>query len=796
LLAALLVVGGMLMIAALVLLQRPQWVTMLPEQVFGLADASQPALEAIDWHGLEARAKAQPACQRRRSGQPSGGGDEPWSTRWIVLTTVNLPTPAVAKLAALPGWRTVVVGDRRTPANWSHPGCVFLSVEDQAALSYRILEHLPYYSYARKNVGYLYAIAHGAEVIYETDDDNLLTDDTVTLLAGDPRTVRVDGAPSVAARGVYNVYGHFGQPTVWPRGYPLDAIAVGTRAAADGENTTRLVVDAGRSAVGVEQGLADGDPDVDAIFRLTRKDDGERLEIAFDPHAPPLVLPPFTFCPFNSQNTIFHAPALWGLLIPTTTTFRVCDIWRAYWAQRLMWDAGAHVLFRAPTVLQNRNVHDYHRDFVDEIDLYRDAGRLVRFLTEWRSNADHLFARVDELTQAMERAGFWNAGDVLLVRAWLRDLLDVCYVPPAPRNPEPPVSAAAAAPAAAVARTWGSALPTALLGCGNNCVAQPVLSGTDSAACAGDAAVTGADVPVWLWDDVVMYTISFPGRHAMMRMARHTWGRHVRRLVIYTTGHDDPEVPTVLLPDPHPEWHAFDPRQSVYTSEVVPRLLELQPPAEFFINVDDDTFPLLDRIHRWLEVYKAHHNGTYPYLVWMPLPIEIKSEERADYKEQVDEVERLFGRRPGEPVGPDTLPPCKFPVGHMYGLSRQALEDMLPYYRTCPILRPGDLNVGALLCCAHSKMTEEARQDRERRTVHTGFLRGGALDDLWRPDFAYETMAPLNGSYPTVVPAMATYYHRVRPENATLAAYRLIYRDGLGIPEDEYTKNIVLKPAT
>jgi hypothetical protein len=35
---------------------------------------------------------------------------------------------------------------------------------------------LPTHSYTRKNIGYLYAIAHGAQRIYETDDDNVLLD--------------------------------------------------------------------------------------------------------------------------------------------------------------------------------------------------------------------------------------------------------------------------------------------------------------------------------------------------------------------------------------------------------------------------------------------------------------------------------------------------------------------------------------------------------------------------------------------------------------------------------------------
>ncbi len=46
-----------------------------------------------------------------------------------------------------------------------------------------------------------------------------------------------------------------------------------------------------------------------------------------------MVLPEGLMCPFNSQNTLFDQKALWGTLIPITTSFRVCDIWRGYWVQ-------------------------------------------------------------------------------------------------------------------------------------------------------------------------------------------------------------------------------------------------------------------------------------------------------------------------------------------------------------------------------------------------------------------------------------------------------------------------------
>ena len=38
--------------------------------------------------------------------------------KWIVLTTINAPTTDVKKLAGIDGWKVVVVGDTKTPADW------------------------------------------------------------------------------------------------------------------------------------------------------------------------------------------------------------------------------------------------------------------------------------------------------------------------------------------------------------------------------------------------------------------------------------------------------------------------------------------------------------------------------------------------------------------------------------------------------------------------------------------------------------------------------------------------------
>ena len=65
---------------------------------------------------------------------------------------------------------------------------VTLTVDDQNELAKHIpyINALPWNSFARKNVGYLYATLHGAQYIWDFDDDNLLTVDDLIHKYTDP----------------------------------------------------------------------------------------------------------------------------------------------------------------------------------------------------------------------------------------------------------------------------------------------------------------------------------------------------------------------------------------------------------------------------------------------------------------------------------------------------------------------------------------------------------------------------------------------------------------------------------
>ena len=51
---------------------------------------------------------------------------------------------------------------------------VFLSENDQLNMNLTLVEQLPWHSFGRKNIGYIYAISQEAEVIFDFDDDNML----------------------------------------------------------------------------------------------------------------------------------------------------------------------------------------------------------------------------------------------------------------------------------------------------------------------------------------------------------------------------------------------------------------------------------------------------------------------------------------------------------------------------------------------------------------------------------------------------------------------------------------------
>jgi hypothetical protein len=359
--------------------------------------------------------------------------------RWIVVTSIFQPSPATRKLGEMTrqGWCYVVVADKNGPPDYDDvEGVVYLTVERQRALHFQIMNHLPWKHFGRKNVGFLYAIAHGAKIIYDTDDDNRLRETRIPILGysdqweplgaavniSRPRVEESQGQSLVVQPGLLNPYPSF-RPTcghIWPRGFPLDYVQKPLTF-----NISLEAVKLDRPPA-VQQFLADEDPDVDAIFRLTRP-----LPCSFEglPEKSPelMAVPPKFFTPYNAQATVHLYEAFWGLLLPVTVHGRVSDIWRAYLAQKLLWDIGQVISFAPAHVVHDRVAHDYLKDFQSEQDLQLKSTAMVSFLATWSSDAPTLVERIEQLWAALYSRGFVELGDVKLAQAWIRDLLSVGY---------------------------------------------------------------------------------------------------------------------------------------------------------------------------------------------------------------------------------------------------------------------------------------------------------------------------------------------------------------------------------
>jgi hypothetical protein len=327
--------------------------------------------------------------------------------RAIVITSISSPNEALrtfARGASERGIRFVVVGDEASPATFRLDGCEFFDIARQTGTGFRTAAVGRRRHYARKNVGYLIAMGGGAEVVVESDDDNL---PEAAFWEGRPR--RVDAA-IVTQMGWINVYQYFTDARIWPRGLPLDSIQDAA--------PERSLLCSGEVDAPIQQGLADGNPDVDAVYRLALP-----LPVKFRQDTS-IALARECWCPFNSQNTTWWREAFPLLYLPSWCSFRMTDIWRSFVAQRIAWENGWVVLFHGATVRQERNEHHLMRDFEDEVPGYLYNRRIANCLEALalRAGGENSNDNLRICYEALVREKCVDARELGLLDAWLEDV--------------------------------------------------------------------------------------------------------------------------------------------------------------------------------------------------------------------------------------------------------------------------------------------------------------------------------------------------------------------------------------
>ncbi len=331
----------------------------------------------------------------------------------LVVTSISSPNPVLKELASGAienDWKFYCVGDLKTPNDFQLEGCDFISHKEQVSLSsYKISPLLPDNHYARKNYGYLQAIENGADLIIETDDDNAPLKNFWTRQQTEIEAERVEGD----ARWI-NAYQYFTDELVWPRGFPLSWIKRSLDVESD---STQLKL---RNVIApVQQFLANGDTDVDAIFRLVLSN-----EVEFNPRRYPLTLSKGMWCPFNSQSTQWDQRAFKLLYLPSHCSFRMTDIWRSFVVQACLWANDWHLSFNSPSVFQLRNEHDLMKDFEDEVPGYLNNDKIVNELSKLplRSGDQALLSNLVLCYEKLISLNLIQAKEEQLIEAWVQDI--------------------------------------------------------------------------------------------------------------------------------------------------------------------------------------------------------------------------------------------------------------------------------------------------------------------------------------------------------------------------------------
>lgn len=325
----------------------------------------------------------------------------------IVVTSISRPNQvlaAIAQGAAEQGYDFFVVGDTKSPAGFSLAGCQYFAVAEQVQSGLAFAAVCPTGHYARKNIGYLLAMRQGATVIVETDDDNIPRPGFFA-----PRQ-RCRTVQSLTAGEWVNVYRYFSEALIWPRGLPLTAVNKPLPALA---SLPAINLDCP-----IQQGLADENPDVDAIYRLLLP-----LPQSFST-ARAVALGPASWCPFNSQNTTWWRDAFPLLYLPACCSFRMTDIWRSFVAQRIAWENDWQILFHEATVWQERNAHDLMQDFAAEVPGYMHNDLIAKTLAglSIKRGREHILDNMRICYAALAAIKVIEPQELGLLAAWLADL--------------------------------------------------------------------------------------------------------------------------------------------------------------------------------------------------------------------------------------------------------------------------------------------------------------------------------------------------------------------------------------
>lgn len=287
----------------------------------------------------------------------------------IALATTTIHVPHALKLLRKCSSDVMffIAGDRKSPDHEivdmlaDVPNHVYFGADWRN--EWKCSKLIGFNTLARRNIAFLEALKWGADVIVSWDDDNIpVATDYFNRFAW------ALGHPFHGIRllGLYNWFdpGRLLAPPTSHRGFPIS------------QKSTIVIGHIETARIGVAAGLVLGDPDIDAVTRITASPDVQQITAIGQVGA---VVDLYNWTVFNSQNTAVIRDLIpaWFMM---PNVGRHDDIYASLIVQRVARERNLHVHFGQPFTYQQRNEHDLLADLRAEISGMENVVKLADLL--------------------------------------------------------------------------------------------------------------------------------------------------------------------------------------------------------------------------------------------------------------------------------------------------------------------------------------------------------------------------------------------------------------------------------
>jgi hypothetical protein len=350
------------------------------------------------------------------------------SDKWIVMTVFNHPTNLIINLEKniANNWKIVVIGNVKTDdSKWdifkNSNNLIYLSLKDQNKLGYNILQYLGENSYNRKNIGYLFAIKHGAKEIYEIDEnlDIVSTENYEFFDYNINDSYICYGIEN--EQKMINPYVYFGETNIWPRGFSIKNIQ-------NDYNKTFYYAHSSQVKLRplIYQGLINKIPDIDSIFLLSIGKIKDNLKIDFSKNFPLLYFPG-NYVPINSKNTKYFYDIFPFLMLPITVNENIADIIRGYIIERFVYGYGGTIIYNNSDIY-NDNLYYNNSKFLEEREILFHLPEILEIISSDKYSENDpkklFFYIIDELINK----NLLKKEDKLIYNAFFDDLTNIGYI--------------------------------------------------------------------------------------------------------------------------------------------------------------------------------------------------------------------------------------------------------------------------------------------------------------------------------------------------------------------------------